>query len=146
MRQTLTIAVLLAAMTILPGCPPIVFAGIAVAIPLVQREMRDQQNARRIELARQERLRMEAEKKAVIEQQQLARRRAEMLHWQKEAETRRRFEQKERDRKNRQQLASLPNKAARHSRTLVNIRRELGEIAEDAIETRRKLLKTNLTK
>ena len=86
-------------------------------------------------------------------QEQLASRRAEKLRrrQREDAERRRRREEQERlaakrqqEERNREQWAMLPGEAKRFAASLGDVRRELGEIVEGAVDIEKRLLGANL--
>ena len=93
-----------------------------------ERRRRQRENAER---RCEEQARWEAEEKVRIQREQLAIRRAEELR-------------RRQAKRNREQLALLPDEADRHAASLADVRRELGEIVGEAIDIRKRLLEAKL--
>jgi len=142
-RRTLQVILLLAVGGVLPGCASLAIAGGFIAYSEIHQEIKRREYAREVERKRQEQLRFEAERRARIERERLARRQAEELRRHRILKERRR---READRRERERLAALPAKAERHSSDLADVRRELGQIAETAVDTRKELLRARITR
>ena len=163
MRRMFLVITLVAMCSTLSGCTPLAFAGGALLFTVIQQDIEKQEHTRNIERQRHERLRREAEEEARIEREQLASRQAEELRRrQREEQVRLEAEEKVRiqreqlairraeelrrrqAKRNREQLALLPDEAERHAASLADVRRELGEIVEGAIDIEKKLLGAKL--
>ena len=131
MRRMFLVTTLMAMFSTLSGCSPWVFAGAALVFKLSEQHIEKQEHARHIAKQKHERLHREAEEKARIEREQLASRQAEELR-------------RRQAKRNREQLALLPDAVERHAASLTDVRRELGEIVEGAIDIEKKLLGAKL--
>lgn len=141
MRRALQVILLLAVGSVLPGCASFAIAAGLVTVSTIHQEIKKHQYAQKLEQQRQEKLRVEAEERARIEQQRLARIQAEQRRRQQLLDERRRQEQ---ERLERERLAALPGEAGRRSTDLAEVRRELGQIAEQAADTRKRLLQARI--
>ena len=152
MRRMFLVITLVAMFSILSGCTPLAFAGAALVFRLGLEHIEKQEHTRHIEKQEHERLCREAEEKVRIQREQLASRQAEELRQRQleDAERRRREEQErlsarsQQAERNREQLALLHDEAKRHAASLADVRRELGEIVEGAIDIEKKLLGAKL--
>ena len=104
MRRIFLVTTLVAMFSTLSGCTPLAFAGAAVVFQLSVQHIEKQEHARHIEKQKRERLCREVEKKARLQREQLASRRAEERRRRQHEEQVRR-EAEERARLQREQLA-----------------------------------------